>query len=97
MTNLNYQSPCTLRRKYGSLTQWADARSTDLAVAFAIHAIASNSRSPQAIWAAPTSSEDDNVTMALEQYLDLNFFDRSDDNNYRWGLATITISGSNDQ
>jgi hypothetical protein len=92
MTNLNYQSPRTLRRKYGSLIKWADSRSTDLSVAFAIHAIASNSRSPQAIWEAPTSSEDDNVQIALAQYLDLNFFDRSDDNNYRWGLETITIA-----
>lgn len=44
---------------------WASSRRTDMAVATAIHAIASDARSPEAIWDAPTPAEWDHVAGAL--------------------------------
>lgn len=45
--------------------EWADSRSTLVAVASAIHAIASNRRDAQLIWESPTPAEWDRVRWPL--------------------------------
>jgi hypothetical protein len=71
--------------------QWALSRETHGAVAMAIHAIASASRSAEAIWEAPSAAEDEAVVMAVEQYLAAGIFPRQDDGRYQWGLETVFI------
>ena len=46
---------------------WAESRKTHMAVATAIHAIADSTRSPEAIWEAPTQPEFELVIRAVEQ------------------------------
>lgn len=67
---------------------WANSRETDIAVAVAIHAIADASRTPEAIWEAPTPAEWDHVTMAVQQYVTHGYFD-ADPKGYCWGQETV--------
>jgi hypothetical protein len=69
---------------------WASSRQTDLAVAVAIHAIASSNRTPEAIWEAPTKAEWDHVCMAVADYVAADVFE-ADPNGYCWGQETIHI------
>lgn len=81
--NRNYQTPPVA-------AEWAQSRETDMAVATAIHAIASSQRSPEAIWEAPTQAEWENVEMAVCEYVahgDFTF----DPAGYCWGAETIRI------
>ena len=75
---------------------WADSRETDDMVAMAIHAIADQGRTPEAIWDDPTIAEYDNVRMACENYLAAGLFAPSDDNQYAWGLAWLTVEPPED-
>jgi len=83
MTNRNYNTP-TVERK------WADSRETDMASAVAIHAIADNRRTAEAIWEAPTPAEWDHVKMAVAEYVAHGDFP-ADDSGYCWGMETVRI------
>ena len=87
MASRNYRS----RRDFDDLTEWADCRETHKAVAVAIHAISDSSRSPETIWADPTPTEVDHVTMAVEEYMIHGDFERQDDGRYMWGLEAVEI------
>lgn len=79
-----------MSRNYSTPTvsaAWADTRETDMAVAVAIHAIADASRSPEAIWEAPTAAEWDHVTMAVQEYVSNGDF--PDQDGYCWGQETV--------
>jgi hypothetical protein len=67
---------------------WASSRQTDLAVAVAIHAIASTDRTPEAIWEAPTNAEWDHVVVAVQNYVDNGVFE-ADPAGYCWGQETV--------
>ena len=71
-------------------TDWASTRNTDMAVAVAIHAIASHDRTPEAIWDAPTSAEYDHVATAIENYVANNVFAAQPDG-YCWGQETVRL------
>lgn len=81
--NLNYSTPIVP-------ANWSASRETHPVVAMAIHAIADNSRSADAIWEAPTSAEVDHVRMAVEQYIAAGIFAAEDDG-YQWGMELITL------
>lgn len=70
-------------------SRWSDTRETHPAVAMAIHAIADDKRSPEAIWDAPTPAEFDHVCMAVEEYVNRGLFDR--ETIYQWGQEVVTI------
>lgn len=70
---------------------WANSRHTDMAVAVAIHAIASGDRTPEAIWEAPTQAEWDHVCMAVEDYVRHGDY-AYDPDGYAWGMETVTIA-----
>lgn len=76
----NYNTPTVDR-------EWASSRETDMAVAVAIHAISDSSRSPEAIWEAPTQAEWDHVTMAVQEYVENGDFPRMD--GYCWGQEMV--------
>lgn len=71
--------------------QWANERETHPAVAAAIHAISDSTRSPQAIWEAPTRAEVDAVKSAVEEYLIHGDFPKEEDGIYPWGQGAIEI------
>jgi hypothetical protein len=83
MTSRNYTRPTA------ETTAWAETRETHPAVAAAIHAIASDKRSAEAIWEAPTHIEWDHVAMAVEEYVVNGDFPAEDDGLYQWGQETI--------
>ena len=83
-SSLQYKAPAIDRA-------WADSRETHIAVATAIHAISSPTRSPEAIWEAPTPAEWDNVCMAVENYINAGVFAAEDDGRYPWGGEVVTI------
>lgn len=72
--------------------QWANERETHIAVATAIHAIASGARTPEAIWEAPTAAEWDHVAMAVENYVDNGVFSAEPDGRYAWGQESVLIA-----
>jgi hypothetical protein len=72
---------------------WASSRETHPAVAVAIYAISDSSRSPEAIWEAPTNDEWDHVAMAVENYVANDVFEAEDDGRYPWGGECIVIEG----
>jgi hypothetical protein len=82
MTNLNYTVPTVD-------PQWANSRETNMAVATAIHAIADDKRSPEAIWEDPTTAEFDHITMAVEQYVTAGIFPAKDNGRYPWGCGVV--------
>ena len=82
--NRNYTTPSVS-------ADWANSRETDMAVAVAIHAIADSSRTPEAIWEAPTPAEWDHVKMAVEEYLTHGDFDKEPDGRYAWGQEAVQI------
>lgn len=84
--NLNYAIPAVPAR-------WADSRETHPAVATAIHAIADKTRSPEAIWEAPTPAEWQHVAMAVEQYVTAGLFERMGEEGYSWGEETLLLPG----
>lgn len=71
------------------LKQWADSRETSEVVALAIHAIADNKRSADAIWEDPTPAEMDHVRMAVQNYIDSGDYDAQDE--YHWGEEPFTL------
>ncbi len=71
--------------------QWGSSRETHPAVAMAIHAISDATRSPQAIWEAPTPTECDHVAMAVQNYIAAGTFAAEDGGKYQWGLDAIEI------
>lgn len=82
--NRNYKRPSVD-------ANWAASRETHAAVAVAIHAIADDSRAPEAIWEDPTPAEVDHVTMAVEEYIVHGDFDAEPDGVYPWGESEITL------
>lgn len=84
-----YQTLQQLDLSRDDLRAWADSRETDEVVALAIHAIADPSRSPEAIWEAPTPQEWEQVTMAVEDYTDCGLYESQDV--YHWGEETLRI------
>jgi len=73
--------------------EWSDSRETHPAVAMAIHAISDKYRSPESIWEAPTPAEWEAVTMAVDEYLTHEDFDRDPKDRYAWGCAAIIVPG----
>ncbi len=72
--------------------EWAASRETSMIVAVAIHAIADNTRSAQAIWEAPTQSEWDTVKIAIENYLANDWFpEEYGSATLSWGEETINL------
>ncbi|AZB63849.1 hypothetical protein EBL87_08910 [Cereibacter sphaeroides] len=80
----NYTTPAVA-------TSWAETRNTHMAVATAIHAISDETRTPEAIWEAPTAAEWDHVTMAVAEYVANGDFPAEDDDRYPWGDEAITV------
>lgn len=72
--------------------EWAYTRETHPAVAMAIHVIADTHRSPERIWEAPTPTERDRVTAAIQNYLDCGVFEPEPDGLYEWGSEVIRIA-----
>lgn len=85
MTTTQYATPAVP-------AQWADSRETHMAVATAIHALADDKRTAEAIWADPTPAEWDHVTMAVQNYVEAGAFPAEDDGRYNWGEEAITIA-----
>ncbi len=81
----NYQAPRVA-------AEWADSRETHPAVAMAIHAISDSSRSPEAIWEAPTPAEWDHVCMAVEEYVKRGLFPAEDDGRYYCGQEVVEVA-----
>lgn len=81
MTNRMYTAPTVA-------PEWAASRDTDMIVAVAIHAIADDKRSPEAIWEAPTEAEWQHVEMAIEDYVDQGDYEVEAEG-YCWGEETI--------
>ena len=81
--NRNYNTPFVP-------AEWASSRETDMAVAVAIHAISGPTRTPQEIWEAPTPSEWDHVTMAVQEYVTNGDFP-DDPDGYCWGQEKIKL------
>ena len=71
---------------------WAASRETHLAVATAIHAVSSDSRTPEMIWEDPTQNEFQNVEMAVQNYIEAGEFPAEDDGRYAWGEESIIIA-----
>lgn len=82
--NRNYSQPTVAK-------EWASSHETHMAVATAIHAISDASRSPEAIWEAPTPAEWDHVCMAVEEYVNNGDFTAEPDGRYPWGEETIHV------
>lgn len=74
------------------LRAWADSRKTDEVVALAIHAIADSSRSPEAIWEAPTPQEWQQVAMAVENYTDCGLYVA--EGIYHWGEEKLHVGAA---
>jgi hypothetical protein len=70
--------------------EWSNSRETHAAVAMAIHAIATSTRSPEAIWDAPTRAEWEHVEMAVENYVSNGIYPAEPDGRYQWGAETVT-------
>ncbi len=79
--NRNYDTPAVA-------TDWASSRNTDMAVAVAIHAIADDKRSPEAIWEDPTPAEWDHVRMAVNEYVRHGDFPAAA-SGYCWGDESV--------
>lgn len=71
--------------------EWANSRETHIAVATAIHAIADDKRTAEAIWEDPTQAELDHVTMAVQNYVDNDVFPAEEDGRYSWGQEAVTL------
>jgi hypothetical protein len=84
MASRNYNTPFVD-------AEWANSRETDMAVATAIHAIADDRRSPEAIWENPTEAEWDHVVMAVEEYVRHGDF-AIDPTGYCWGQEIVRIA-----
>lgn len=80
-----------MNRMYPTPADWAESRETHPAVAMAIHAIADERRTAEAIWEAPTSAEWDHVAMAVENYLIHGDFEPEADGRYPWGLEAVVV------
>src|SRR5208282_4116110 len=72
--------------------QWATSRETHMAVATAIHAITDRTRTPEAIWEAPTATEWDHVAMAVSEYVTAGDFEPEANDRYQWGQEAISLS-----
>lgn len=72
---------------------WCQEHETHRAVAMAIHAISDAARSPEAIWADPTSAEWDHVQMAVENYVGAGIIPAEEDGRYHWGQEVVRIEG----
>lgn len=90
MPNRNYNTLQQLDVSLAGITLWADTRETDLVVAVAIHAVADDRRSPEAIWEDPTPNENGHVAIAVEEYLVHGDYDRSADGRYCWGQSHVS-------
>lgn len=82
--NRNYERPTVD-------AAWADSRNTHIAVATAIHAIASADRTPEQIWESPTQAESDHIKMAVQEYVMQGDFAADEENRYAWGDGHIAI------
>ena len=83
MTNRNFNTPLVT-------SEWANSRETAMPVAVAIHAISDSKRSADAIWDAPTPTEWDHVTMAVEEYVTHGDF-KYDPYGYSWGMGLLNL------
>ncbi len=72
--------------------QWDNERETHIAVATAIHAIASGARTPEVIWDDPTDAECDQVARAIEDYVANGVFSAEPDGRYPWGQDSVVIA-----
>jgi hypothetical protein len=88
----NYLRPDDIRAMVPDLDHWASSRETCAAVACAIHAIADDVRSADAIWDDPTVAEIDHVKMAVEEYVTHGDSPAEPDGRYPWGTEAIVFS-----
>ena len=63
---------------------WAESHRCHPAVATAIHEIATDSRSPEAIWKVPTEDEFERVTVAVERMIEAGLYRRDENDHYAW-------------
>ena len=89
MTAMQFRTVQQLDITADQLQQWAASRETDEAVALAIHAIADDLRTPEAIWESPTLAESDHVAMAVQNYVAAGLYPLA--SSYRWGEALVDI------
>lgn len=66
---------------------WANNRETDMVVAVAIHAIAKDERTADAIWEDPTADEWGRVLATVKDYIDAGLFPRQE--SYSWGQESF--------
>ena len=74
-----------------TLTEWADNRNTDLIIACAINAQATDVRPMQTIWSEPTDIELKNVKKAVREYLENEDFTPNPRDAYFWGGEALHI------
>ena len=86
-TSRKYFAPREIIRDIPDIHEWASSRETHLAVACAVHAIATVGRPPSVIWEDPTPTEWNQVHWALAEYLEHGDFERTPDDWYSWGLG----------
>lgn len=68
---------------------WGAARGTHIAVALAIHKIATEKRPAQEIWEAPTIDEFETVGHIVVSMIEGGMFRPTLDGNYHWGAIAI--------
>lgn len=87
--NRNFESARHIMQN-NDITAFCDSHNTDEIVACAIFAISGVGRTPQDIWEDPAFGEEDNIKMAMQEYIDNGDFE-PDANGYNWGCEKITL------
>ena len=87
--NRNFDFPANILAKHPDLPQWAHDHATDEVVAVAIQAIASGTRTREAIWDDPTDTEWDIVRVAVEEYITRGDYPVSANSRYSWSVLTL--------
>lgn len=85
----NYKALQALDITSQELEIWASSHETDTVVALAIHAIADDSRNPDAIWEDPTPAEWDHALMAVQEYVANGDYPEQDE--YHWGEESFRL------
>lgn len=88
--NRNYKTADDIGMTHESAHRWGESRNTSAAVAIAIHAIASDTRTAADIWEDPTDAEAQHVEMAVQDYVMRGDYSPGE---YRWGEYRFVVGG----